>query len=162
MLGLLSDVPDGVQAIQAVGTVTASDYERVFAPLVERARTAGRRLRLLYEFGPEFQRITPAALWADTRLGLGYLRLLDGCAVVSDIDWIRQPTLGIGAWMPCPVRVYGVAERGPALGWLTSLPRGRPARAGDLATAYIGGMVSGLAALGTVGVSRIAKSGTGR
>jgi hypothetical protein len=79
-------------------------------------------MRLLYQFGPNFKRIAPGALWADTRLGLGYLRLLDGCAVVSDIAWVRKPTHGIGAWMPCPVRVYHNDERDDAVAWLSSLP----------------------------------------
>ena len=111
MLKELTGVPAGVQALEAVGTVTTDDYRRVFAPLVEGARRSGGRMRLLYQFGPEFRRITAGALWADTRLGVGYLRLLDGCAVVSDIGWIQAPTRGIGAWMPCPVRVYDNDER---------------------------------------------------
>ena len=92
MLKELTGMPDGIQALEAAGTVTTDDYERVFAPLVDRARRTGSRIRLLYQFGPGFERIAAGALWADARLGLGYLRLLDGCAVVSDIGWIRgQP-----------------------------------------------------------------------
>lgn len=105
MLEQLTDVPDGVQALQAKGTVSKHDYERVFAPLVEDAWRAGRRMRLLYECGPQFERLTPGALWADARLGLRYLRLFDGCAVVSDRDWLRESTRRIGVRMPCPVRV---------------------------------------------------------
>jgi hypothetical protein len=63
----------------------------------------GASVRLLYQFGPCFERITLGALWADTRLGLGYLRLLDGCAVVSDIGRRRMADLAH------PVRV--VARR---------------------------------------------------
>ena len=87
MLKELTGMPDGIQALEAAGTVTTDDYQRVFAPLVDRARRTGSRIRLLYQFGPGFERITVGALWADARLGLGYLRLLDGCAVVSDIGW---------------------------------------------------------------------------
>lgn len=65
-------------------------------------------MRLLYQFGPGFERITPGALWADTRLGTSYVRLLDGCAVVSDIGWIQRPTRAIGAWMPRPISVEWV------------------------------------------------------
>jgi hypothetical protein len=65
----LKGVPAGIQALKAVGTVTAEDYKRVFAPLVEQARRTGSRIRLLYQFGPGFERITPGALWADTDLG---------------------------------------------------------------------------------------------
>ncbi|MGH3850014.1 MAG: STAS/SEC14 domain-containing protein, partial [Pseudonocardiaceae bacterium] len=136
MLKELTGVPAGIQALEAVGTVTTDDYERVFAPLVDHARRSGSRMRLLYQFGPGFEGITPGALWADTRLGLGYLRLLDGCAVVSDISWIRTPTRRIGAWMPCPVRVYHNSERDDAVAWLTSLPEGADVSAREMAKAY--------------------------
>jgi hypothetical protein len=154
----LTGVPAGIQALKAVGTVTAEDYRRVFAPLVEQARRTGSRIRLLYQFGPGFERITPGALWADTRLGLGYLRLMDGCAVVSDIGWIRTPTRGIGAWMPCPVRVYDNDERDDAFAWLTSLPDGADVSTRDMAKAYIGGVGAALGSLGTLVASHYARN----
>lgn len=140
-------MPAGVQALEAVDTVTADDYERVIAPLVDRARRTGSRLRLLYQFGPNFGRITAGVLWADARLGVGYLRLLDGCAVVSDIGWIREPTRGIGVWAPCPVRVFHNDERDDAIAWLNSLPPGAAVSARDIARAYIGGSVAAAGSL---------------
>lgn len=140
-------MPAGIQALEAVGTVTAADYDRVFAPLVDRARQTGSRMRLLYQFGPGFRRITPGALWADTRLGVSYVRLLDGCAVVSDLGWIRAPSRGIGAWMPCPVRVFMDNERDEAVAWLTSLPDGAGASTRDMARAYIGGVGAAIGSL---------------
>jgi hypothetical protein len=153
MLKVITDVPAGVQAMEAFGTVTAADYRRVFAPLVEQARQKQARMRLLYQFGPGFGSITPGALWADTRLGSSYVRLLDGCAVVSDINWIRTPTRRIGAWMPCPVRVYGNDERDDAVAWLTSLPEGTDVSAGDMAKSYIGGVGAALGSLGELAFS---------
>lgn len=154
MLKELTGVPAGIQGLEAVGTVTADDYERVFAPLVDQARRAGTRMRLLYQFGSGFERITPGALWADTRLGLDYVRVLDGCAVVSDIGWIRVPSRGIGAWMPCPVRVYDNDERDDAVAWLTSLPRNAEVAARDIAKAYIGGVGGALGSLGKLVISK--------
>jgi hypothetical protein len=141
-------MPAGIQALEAVGTVTAADYERVFAPMVDRARRAGARMRLLYAFGPGLRRITAGALWADTRLGLSYARVLDGCAVVSDIGWIRAPTRAIGTWTPFPVRVYANDERDDAIAWLASLPQCADVSAHDLAKAYIGGVGAAVASLG--------------
>jgi hypothetical protein len=150
--------PVGVQALEAVGTVTAADYERVFAPIVDQAGRAGSRMRLLYEFGPGFQRITAGALWADTRLGLGYSRLLDGCAVVSDIGWIRAPTRAISTWMPFPVQVYANDERDDAVAWLTSLPECADVSAYDIAKAYIGGVGAALVSLGGLVISENLKN----
>lgn len=150
-------MPAGIQALEGVGTVTAADYDRVFAPLVDRARQTGSRMRLLYQFGPGFRRITPGALWADTRLGVSYVRLLDGCAVVSDLGWIRVPSRSIGAWMPCPVRVFEDNERDEAIAWLTSLQDGAGVSTRDIARAYIGGVGAAIASLVKLVVSERAQ-----
>ncbi|MES3638761.1 STAS/SEC14 domain-containing protein [Mycobacterium intracellulare] len=153
MLKELASVPAGIQALEAVGTVTTQDYDRVFAPLVDRVRRTKGRMRLLYQFGPGFERITPGALWADTRLGVGYLAALDGCAVVSDIEWIRAPARGIGAWMPCPLRVYGNAERDDAVAWLAALPRGAEVSKRGMAKAFIGGTLAAVGSLAGLVIS---------
>lgn len=156
MLQELTGVPVGIRVLEATGTVTAADYERNFAPMVEQAERTGGRLRLVYEFGPEFKRITAGALWADARLGTDYLRLLDGCAVVSDIGWIRATSRAIGSWMPCPLRVFRNDERDDAVAWLASLAECPGVSARDLAKAYVGGVG---AALITLGRSAFSKSG---
>jgi hypothetical protein len=147
-------MPDAIQAIEAVGTVTAGDYQRVVAPLIDQARRTGSRMRLLYQFGPAFTRITAGALWEDTRLGSSYVRLLDGCAVVSDIDWIRTPTRRIAMFMPCPVRVYANAGVDDAVTWLTSLPENARPSTRAVAMAYAGGVGAALASVGELVVSK--------
>ncbi|MFR9727805.1 STAS/SEC14 domain-containing protein [Saccharopolyspora sp. MS10] len=124
MLERVHDVPAGVDAVKAIGTVSKEDYETVIGPLVDDARKEGRRIRFLYEFGPEFQSFTPAAGWEDFEVGIGAMRLFEGCALVSDIRWIRESTRLIGFLMPCPVRVFGSDHREEALRWLASLPEG--------------------------------------
>jgi SpoIIAA-like len=145
------DVPDGVHALDATGVLTAEDYAHVFAPLVDRLRRADQRLRLLYQFGPGFTRLTPGALWADSKLGVRYARLLDGCALVSDIDWLREPGRGIATWMPCPMRVYGNDQRDEAAAWLAALPRGQDPSVRQILRAYVGGTGGA-----SVGIAKVA------
>ncbi|MCW7987003.1 hypothetical protein XF35_17460 [Streptomyces platensis subsp. clarensis] len=124
MLERLDDVPADVDAVKAVGAVSKNDYEAVIEPLVDSARREGRRLRFLYEFGPEFRSFTPGAGWEDLKVGMRSMHLFEGCAIVSDISWIRESTRLMSFLMPCPVRVFGSRERREALGWLASLPEG--------------------------------------
>jgi hypothetical protein len=161
VLKQLSHVPDDVQALEAIGTVTADDYAQVFAPLVDRARRTNQRLRLLYQFGPNFKRLTPGALWADTRLGIGYLPLLDGCALVSDVNWIREPARHLGFWMPCPVRVYGNDQCDDAAAWLSSLPEGTRTSIPQMARAYIGGTSAAAGSIGKLLISGDIRLGRG-
>ncbi|HXX67604.1 MAG TPA: STAS/SEC14 domain-containing protein [Polyangiaceae bacterium] len=123
MLEMLSDVPEGIVGLKAIGKLTHKDYETVFVPLLDGARREGRRLRLLYEIGPEFEGFTPAAAWEDAKLGLRFLRLFVGCAVVTDREWARESARIAGFLLPCPVRVFANRDRDKALEWLGALPR---------------------------------------
>jgi hypothetical protein len=121
MLELLKDLPDGIVGIQASGRVTREDYDRVLAPVLEDARHKGRRIRFLYQFGPSFEGFTATGALEDARIGLRHLRLFDGCAVVGDVEWVREASQLVGALMPCPVRVFGNAQLQQAVGWLGTL-----------------------------------------
>ncbi|GAA3030804.1 hypothetical protein GCM10020000_04500 [Streptomyces olivoverticillatus] len=124
MLERAKDTPAGVDAVKAVGTVSKDDYQKVVEPLIDDARREGRRLRILCEIGPEFTSFTPGAAWEDLKVGMGSIRLFEGCAVVTDAGWIRESTRLTSFLMPCPVRVFGIQERDEALRWLASLPEG--------------------------------------
>lgn len=122
MLEVLTDLPAGVTGIRATGKVSRDDYETVMVPLMDAARRDGRHLRFLYQVGPGFEGFTPGAAWEDVKVGLRSMRLFDGCAVVSDVGWIRESTRLATFLMPCPVRVFSLAERALAAEWLRSLP----------------------------------------
>ncbi|MEO8802308.1 MAG: STAS/SEC14 domain-containing protein [Rudaea sp.] len=124
MLERLLNLPAGIEGLKAVGKVTKEDYESVFEPLLDDARRAGRRLRFLYEMGPEFDGFTPGAAWEDAKLGLRSMRLFGGCAIVTDVAWIRDSAWLVGFVLPCPVRVFHNKERELAIEWLKTLPEG--------------------------------------
>lgn len=124
MLQKQTDVPFGIDALKAVGKLTREDYESVFEPLLEQARSAGRRLRVLFELGPDFEGFTAGAAWEDAKLGLCYMRLFDACAIVTDLTWLQEATKLTRFMMPCPVRVFSAKERAQAVDWLGAVPEG--------------------------------------
>ncbi len=80
MIERMADVPSGIVAVRAVGTITPEDYETVVVPLLDEAARDGRRLRWLCEVGPEFRGMTPAGdgagpidLWLPLRGGADVL-----------------------------------------------------------------------------------------
>ena len=121
MLKPLIDLPAGIEGVEAVGRVSKEDYDRVMEPLLETARRDGRRLRFLYEIGPEFQGFTPGAAWTDAKLGLSNLQSFEAVAIVTDVGWIRESTRLAAFLMPCPVAVFSVADRLRAIEWLQTL-----------------------------------------
>jgi hypothetical protein len=123
MLEKLTDVPEGVVAVRAVGKVRREDYQQVLEPVIEVARCDGRRIRFLYQVGPECEGFTPGAAWEDAKVGLRYLQSFAACAVVTDRDWIRDSTRIAGFFMPCPVRVFANQDLAMAIEWLGGVPR---------------------------------------
>jgi SpoIIAA-like len=124
MLEKLKSVPTGIETIKAVEKISKEDYEKIFEPIFDEARQQGRRIRLLYQFGPEFQGFTSGTSWEDVKIVTRSLWLFGGCAIVTDIGWIRESTRLGGFLMPWPVRVFGNHELDKATEWLSSLPEG--------------------------------------
>jgi hypothetical protein len=130
MIETYSDVPPGIDAVRAVGTLSREDYESVVVPMLDAAAREGRGLRFLCVVDEEFRGLTPDGAWADVKLGLAAMRNLEGCAVVSDLAWVRDATALAGFFLPGHVRVFRASERDEAVRWLEDLP-------GRLATARI-------------------------
>ena len=124
MLERLENLPAGIDGLKAIGTITKEDYEKVFESLLDDAHRDGRRMRLLYQLGTDFEGFTPGAAWEDAKLGLRSMRLFDGCAIVSDIAWIRESARLAGFMLPCPVKIFSNAECDAAIQWLGTLPEG--------------------------------------
>ncbi len=122
MLRVLTDLPEGITGVKAVGRVSREDYEQTLEPLLDRARTEGRRMRFLYELGSEFEGFTPGAAWEDLRLGMRSMQLFDGCAVLGDHPVMRGALRVATFLMPCPIRVFPETAREEALSWLRGLP----------------------------------------
>jgi len=122
VLRRLADLPDGVDGVDAVGTVSKDDYDRFLEPILDAARREGRRIRFLYRVGPEFEGFTVGAAWEDARIGMRFLRVFEGCAVVSDIGWIRHASRFVGTFLPCPVQVFDDGQMRQAVEWLVALP----------------------------------------
>lgn len=120
MIEVMKDLPEGVDGVRARGKVTKDDYESVLMPLLDEARSKGRRIRFLYHFGPDFESFTAGAAWDDMRVGFRYLRLFERCAIVSDTGWIRQASRAAAVMMPCPVQTFSEDQLKQAVTWLAA------------------------------------------
>jgi hypothetical protein len=120
MLERIQDLPANIYGLKASGKVSKDDYDSVVAPLLEEAQREGRRIRLLYQFTPQFTGFTPGGAWEDAEIGLRYLRLFERCAVVTDRDWIRGTVRVLAAMLPCPVKIFRDEQWNEALAWLSA------------------------------------------
>lgn len=119
MIELIQGLPGDVVGIEAVGEVTAQDYERVVAPAVARALAAHGQIRLLHVVGDRFTGHTPSALWEDTRIGLSNLQSIERIAVVTDLTRFRTVVKSAGWALPAELKLFSNAERTDAITWIS-------------------------------------------
>ena len=118
MIELLQNMSSNVVAVSASGQVTGEDYETVLVPAIEKPLATHEKIRLLYQLGPEFKKITTTALWDDAKVGFHHLTDFERVAVVSDVGWIVTMVKGIGLTLPCELRVFGNNELEQATLWI--------------------------------------------
>jgi hypothetical protein len=118
----IEGAPPGIDALRPVGKVSRDDYEAVVLPMVEAAIRDGRGIRALVQIDDAYEGVTPGGMWEDLKIGLRALHLWAGCAVVTNLGWVRESIKLAGFFMPCPVRVFDETDREQAIAWLQTLP----------------------------------------
>ena len=120
MLELLSDLPDNVVGIKAIGDVEDDDYEGVLVPAIDELLTRYDKIRLLYVLGPEFDGYEADAVWEDMKLGMKTFTSYERIGVVTDSTLVRRSIQAFGWLMPGEVKVFGVADLSGARSWIAS------------------------------------------
>jgi len=114
MIWLNAGAPPGLLCFRADGIVRASDYRDILLPAL--AKQPGP-LRVVYELGDGFRRLTLGALWQDCKLGARFFRRIERLAVVSDRLWVRGSTFAFRCVRPGRVRGFPVARYDEAVAW---------------------------------------------
>lgn len=118
MIEMLTDFPENIVAFMCHGRVTKDDYDTVLIPDVEKRLKQHEKLRIYYEFAPDFDGIDPAAAWEDAKVGFSHFLSWERIAVVTDVEWIKQTVRFFGFLMPAEVRTFPLAEVGKAREWI--------------------------------------------
>jgi hypothetical protein len=104
--------------IKASGEVTAADYETVLIPAAEKILKEHDKLRMIYELGPDMTGFSAGAMWEDAKVGMDHLTQFEKLAVISDHPWIVNMVKVFAFMIPCPVKVFSVAEATEARSWI--------------------------------------------
>ena len=123
------DMPAGTIGFEAVGEVEDDDWEDAVEPLLRREIAEGRKVRLLYLFGPEARDVDNDAMSADSKFRARHATSFDRLAVVSDEDWVRPALRVLSFLLPGKSKGFRVHELAAAKGWLAEGldPMGAPA-----------------------------------
>jgi hypothetical protein len=117
MIQLIEDAPEGVLAFKAVGKVEAADYDAVLKPAVEKALADGKKARIVFEMGPEFEGYSAGAAWEDAKLWAPHLTDWERVAVVTNHSFMAGALRTFGAIMPGEIKVFPDGELAQALDW---------------------------------------------
>jgi hypothetical protein len=116
------DVPgEGTLGFAAKGEVTASDYETVLVPAIEKALAEHDKISLLYVLGDDFSGYDMAAMWDDTKVGMSHLFSWKRIAMVTDHEGYRRMVQGFGFLIPAEVKVFPAAELEAAKEWVAAV-----------------------------------------
>ncbi len=118
MVERIEGLGGGAIGFEAKGEVTAEDYEKVIVPAVEAALAEREKVNLLYVLGNEFEGYEAAAMWDDTKVGMGHLFSWERIALVTDHDGYRRMVKGFGFLIPAHVRVFSTPELEEAKSWV--------------------------------------------
>ncbi len=118
MLESIADLPPNVVGFRAVGEVTATDYQQVLLPALQKAHQGHHKIRFLFQFGPEFSSYTGGAMLEDAVTGILHFTHFERIAVVSDFDWITNAVNMLGFAVPGSIRVFPGDAVEDAITWL--------------------------------------------
>jgi SpoIIAA-like len=116
MIEPIEDMPEGTLGFEAVGDVTAEDYERVMDPLVAAMAKEGK-VRLLYLIGGRFERFTAGAMWEDAKFGMRDPLHWKRVALVTDVESMRHLAGALGWLVPGKFKTFAVADLAEAKVW---------------------------------------------
>ena len=131
MLEPVTRAPESVIAFEAVGKITAEDYETTLEPAIEALLGAHDGLRVVLVLGDRWEGMSTAAVWDDLRIGLANVRKWRRRAVVTDRGWVEHATKTFGWMTPGEVKVFELGELPDALSWAGATSRRPGCRAGD-------------------------------
>ena len=117
MIRNMRGMPAGTIGFEAVGKVTAADYDDVLVPAIS-AAIERHDVRLLYVLGEDFDSYSPGAVWADTKLWAGHMKAWKKIALVSDADWLENSVNAFGWLIPGKIKVFETDDVDDAKQWL--------------------------------------------
>ena len=118
MFEVMHGFPDDVLAIRGTGRISAEDYRDTLIPEALRRIKQHGSLRMLCYLGPEFEGMTPGAIWADTKLGVQHWGDFGRLAVVTDVEWITNAVRLFAPFFHHPVRAFSNVDLDEARRWI--------------------------------------------
>jgi len=118
MIKKIVGLPENILGFEAIGEVTAEDYESTLIPEVEHVLSKYKKIRVLYHAGEAFKGYTAGAVWDDAKVGLKHLMAWEKVALVTDVPWLRNTIQCFSFLIPGRIKLFGNENLGAAKDWI--------------------------------------------
>lgn len=118
MLRRMTDMPPGTIGFEAIGEVEDDDWEETVEPVLRQEIAAGRKVRLLYQFGADARDVEGDAMTADAGFRARHATSFGRVAVVSDEDWLRPAVRALSFMLPGSAKAFHIRDLEAAKAWL--------------------------------------------
>jgi hypothetical protein len=104
--------------VEAQGKITKEDYLINLRPILDQIKDEGKKVKLLFRTDSDFAGYTSGAALEDFKLGIYHFNTVEKCAIVSDINWIKNICNFFRPLIPCPIKIFSNKEFEAAKSWL--------------------------------------------
>jgi hypothetical protein len=118
MIELLPLSGKNVVGVRASATLTATDYETVWIPALEKAIAEHGSVRALLFMDEGFTGWAPGAMWDDAKFGLSHRRAFEKIAIVGGPDWVAKSVRLMAHFIPAEVIIFRPDELDDAISWV--------------------------------------------
>jgi hypothetical protein len=121
----LDDLPAGVLGFRASGKITGDEYREMMKPIYATLEQ-GEKINIYFELASDFGGLDVGAMWEDLKaagsVGLKHRSSWQKMALVTDKSWLKHAAAVVGPLAPGELRVFDLAETGPAKSWISQPP----------------------------------------
>jgi hypothetical protein len=117
MLKLIDGLPPDVLGIEASGTVTHEDYQKLLIPAAETKMGEGP-IKMLYVAGSDFAGYELEAMWEDAAFGFKHWHEFKRIAMVTENTWLRAAVTMFSPFFPSEIRLFKLEELAAAKDWI--------------------------------------------
>jgi hypothetical protein len=109
---------ENILIIEAQGKISKEDYLNNLRPVLDKIKDENRKVKLLFRTDSNFEGYTSSAVFEDFKLGIHHFNTFEKCALVSDVNWVKNIGNFFSPLIPCPMKIFSDKEFEAAKSWL--------------------------------------------
>jgi hypothetical protein len=118
MITIMQETEGKTLVVQATGSLTNQDYEKILIPSLNQLIEKFEKIRLVFYLAENFTGIELGAVWDDAVFGLQHRHNFEKIAIVSDKQWVEWATKIGSYFLDGQVAFYTPTEFKDAVAWV--------------------------------------------